>query len=179
MLRPDHARPGVQNLVLLTLQIIIQTACAGTVCSGYWTMCQIRTCFIARTIVIYLVACSRSLIVLFVGHGVPSCTCITAVRRGLAQEHSVSTSLSSSTRPPDAQRTRTICGRAAAKKLVDAPDLDRRAAHSSCTTGEPGTTFFRRTCRRRCPPARRSHSVRADVTDMEHMALLASLVSPL
>ena len=56
------------------MQLIIQTACADTVCSGYWTMCQIRTCFIVRTIVIYLVACSRSLIVLDVGHEVPSCT---------------------------------------------------------------------------------------------------------
>ena len=129
----------------------------------------------AHDCAIYLVACSHSLIVLDVGHEVPSCTYITAVRRGLAQEHSVSTSLSSSTRPPDAQRTRTICGRAAAKKLVDAPDLDRRAAHRSCTTGEPGTTFFRRTCRRQCPPARRSHSVRADVLVMDLLALLASL----
>jgi hypothetical protein len=51
MPRPDHARPGVQNLVLLMLQLIIQTACAGTVCSGYWTMCQIPTCVILRTIV--------------------------------------------------------------------------------------------------------------------------------
>ena len=129
----------------------------------------------AHDCAIYLVACSHSLIVLDVGHGVPSCIYITAVRRGLAQEHSVSTSLSSSTRPPDAQRTRTICGRAAAKKLVDAPDLDRRVAHRSCTTGEPGTTFFRRTRRLQCPPARRSHSVSADVTDMDLLALLASL----
>ena len=129
----------------------------------------------AHDCAIYLVACSHSLIVLDVGHEVPSCTYITAVRRGLAQEHSVSTSLSSSTRPPDAQRTRTICGRAAAKKLVDAPDLDRRAAHRSCTTGEPGTTFFRRTVRRQCPPVRRSHSVRADVATISQLALLASL----
>ena len=175
MPRPDHACPVVKNIVHLTLQLTIQTACAGTVCSGYWTMCQIRTCFIVRTIVIYLVACSRSLIVLDVGHEVPSCTYITAVRKGLAQEHSVSTSLSSSTQPPCAQRTRTICGRAAAKKLVGAPDLDRRAAHRSCTAGEPGTTFFRRTCRRQCPPVRRSHSVRADVATISQLALLASL----
>ena len=51
MTRPDHACPVIKNIVLLTLQIIIQTACAGTVCSGYWTMCQMRTCFIVRTIV--------------------------------------------------------------------------------------------------------------------------------
>ena len=74
MPRPDHACPVVKNIVHLTLQLTIQTACAGTVCSGYWTMCQIRTCFIVGTIVIYLVACSRSLIVLDVGHEVPSCT---------------------------------------------------------------------------------------------------------
>ena len=129
----------------------------------------------AHDCAIYLVACSHSLIVLDVGHEVPSCTYITAVRRGLAQEHSVSTSLSSSTRPPCAQRTRTICGRAAAKKLVGTPDLDRRAAHRSCTTGEPGTTFFRRTVRRQCPPVRRSHSVRADVATISQLALLASL----
>ena len=129
----------------------------------------------AHDCAIYLVACSHSLIVLDVGHEVPSCTYITAVRRGLAQEHSVSTSLSPLTRPPGAQRTRTIAGRAAAKKLVDAPDLDRRAAHRSCTSGEPGTTFFRRTCRRQCPPTRRSHSVSADVALIDQMALFASL----
>ena len=87
----------------------------------------------------------------------------------------MSTSLSPLTRPPGAQRTRTIGGRAAAKKLVDAPDLDRRAAHRSCTSGEPGTTFFRRTCRRQCPPARRSHSVSTDVALIDQMDLLASL----
>ena len=67
----------------------------------------------------------------------------------------MSTSLSSSSRPPCAQRARTICGRAAAKKLVGALDLDHRAAHRSCTAGEPGTILFRRTCRRQCAPARR------------------------
>ena len=51
MPRPDHACLVVKIVVLLTLQLIIQTACAGTVCSGYWNMCQIRTCFIVRTIV--------------------------------------------------------------------------------------------------------------------------------
>ena len=67
----------------------------------------------AHDCAVYLVACSRSLIVLFVGHGVPSCTCITAVRRGLAQEHRVRIQLSSSPRPPCAQRTRTIRGQKA------------------------------------------------------------------
>jgi hypothetical protein len=59
------------------------------------------------------------------------CTYMTAARRGLTQEHRVSISLSALPRPPCAQRTRTICGRAAAKKLVGAPDLNRRAPHGS------------------------------------------------
>ena len=34
-----------------------------------------------------------------------------------------------------------------------APDFDRRAPQGSCKSGEPGTTCFRRVCRRQCPPA--------------------------
>ena len=46
-----------------------------------------------------------------------------------------------------------------AKQRGCAPDFDRRAPQGSCKSGEPGTTCFRRVCRRQCPPARRSRPV--------------------
>jgi hypothetical protein len=42
---------GVKNVVLLTLQLIVQTARSKTVCSGYCTMRQICNCVILRMIV--------------------------------------------------------------------------------------------------------------------------------
>ena len=56
---------------------------------------------------------------------------------------------------------------------MGAPDLDRRAAHRSCTTGEPGTTFFLLTF------LLLSHSVSADVALIDQMVLLASLYDAL
>jgi len=58
---------------------------------------------------------------------------------------------------PWGRGTRSALGpfavRTHAKQRGCAPDFDRRAPHGSCKSGEPGTTCFRRVCRRQCPPA--------------------------
>ena len=132
------------------LQLMVQTACAKTICERCATIASFSHSLFCDDRARCTALCSRSPFVLNVAQLVPGCTSSTTVRRALALEPCVSGSLCAAPRPPSA---------ALPKQLEIDPDFDRRASQRLCQACEPGTTCVRRVCRRQCPPARRPRPV--------------------